>query len=109
MGRNKEKLRAMIRELGEAISDNLIQSDSVQNVLRRIKGQGYHVDLSLAIGVCLYKEQGEDKAGILPGKKTDQELKFEINEDDLAFLNSLRIKIDKEIKRSDREINRGET
>lgn len=109
MGRNKEKLRAMIRELGEAISDNLIQSDSVQNVLRRIKGQGYHVDLSLAIEVCLYKEHGEESTGILPEKKTDQELKFEINQDDVAFLNSLRIKIDKEINRIDREINRGET
>jgi hypothetical protein len=96
---NKEKLRAMIRELGEAISDNLIQSDSVQNILRRIKDEGYHVDLSLAIGVCLYKEQVGQR--LRASDESDQELKFEINEDDLAFLNSLRITLDKENKLGD--------
>ena len=61
MGKNKEKLRAMIRELGDAISDNLIQSNDVQNVLQRIKDHGYQVDLSLAIGVCLYKDHRDHK------------------------------------------------
>jgi hypothetical protein len=110
MGRNKEKLRAMIRELGDAISDNLIQSDDVQNVLQRIKDHGYQVDLSLAVGVCLYKdhkdheEHRHHKKGkiqtdsFLPEENADQELRFEINQSDLEFLNSLHIRIDKEIQ-----------
>jgi hypothetical protein len=109
MGKNKEKLRAMIRELGDAISDNLIQSNDVQNVLQRIKDHGYQVDLSLAVGVCLYKDHREQKdhkdrkeesqtASLVPEKEVDQELRFEINQSDLEFLNSLHIKIDKEIQ-----------
>lgn len=98
MGKNKEKLRAMIRELGEAISLTLVQSDNVQIVLKRIKEQGYHVDLSLAVGVGLYREGHEDDSDISAAHKenVEKELKFEINQNDLEFLNSLHIKIDKE-------------
>ena len=100
MGKNKEKLRAMIRELGEAISITLVQSDNVQVVLKRIKERGYHVDLSLAIGVGLYREDQGDGANISAVHEEDveKELKFEINQNDLEFLNSLHIKIDKESK-----------
>ncbi|MEW6381784.1 MAG: hypothetical protein AB1611_19585 [bacterium] len=96
MGKNKDKLKAMIRELGDAISDNLIQSNAVQDVLQRIKEHGYHVDLSLAVGVCLYRDQKEDEspsASCLP-EDADHELRFEINQHDLEFLNSIRIKLD---------------
>ncbi len=101
MGKNKEKLRAMIRELGDAISDNLIQSNDVQNVLQRIKDHGYQIDLSLAVGVCLYKEHRDRREGIpadfpMHEEETDQELRFEINQSDLEFLNSLHIKIDQD-------------
>ena len=98
MGKNKEKLRAMIRELGEAISITLVQSDSVQGVLKKIKERGYHVDLSLAIGVGLYREGVEDGSNVSAVHEEDveKELKFEINQNDLEFLNSLHIKIDKE-------------
>jgi hypothetical protein len=102
MGKNKEKLRAMIRELGEAISDNLIQSNDVQDVLQRIKDHGYQVDLSLAVGVCLYKaRKDKDEASTSSPryeKEAEQEIKFEINQSDLEFLNSLHIKIDNEIR-----------
>ena len=103
MGKNKEKLRAMIRELGDAISDNLIQSNDVQNALQRIKDHGYQIDLSLAVGVCLYKDHRDRKkenqpASFMHEQETDQELKFEINQSDLEFLDSLHIKIDKEIQ-----------
>jgi len=98
MGENKEKLRAMIRELGEAISITMVQSDSVQVVLKKIKDRGYHVDLSLAIGVGLYREGLGDGTDVSPLHEDDieKELKFEINQNDLEFLNSLHIKIDKE-------------
>ena len=98
MGKNKEKLRAMIRELGEAISITLVQSDNVQVVLKKIKDRGYHVDLSLAIGVGLYREGLGDGSDISPAHEEDveEELKFEINQNDLEFLKSLHIKIDKE-------------
>jgi len=106
MGEDKEKLRAIIRELGEAISNTLVESDSVQIILKRIKEQGYNIDLSLAIGVGLYRDR---QKGILNAsltthegthegahEDTGDELRFEINQKDLEFLNSLRIKIDRE-------------
>jgi len=98
MGKDKEKLRAMIRELGEAISITLVQSDNVQVVLKKIKDRGYHVDLSLAIGVGLYREGLGDGSDIYPVHEEDveKELKFEINQNDLEFLKSLHITIDKE-------------
>ncbi len=97
MGDNKEKLRAMIRELGEAISNTLVESDAVQIVLKRIKEQGYHIDLSLAIGVGLYKEQQQKSITFptAPEEDSEKELKYEINQTDLEFLNSLHITIDK--------------
>ncbi|MEW5801840.1 MAG: hypothetical protein AB1847_07005 [bacterium] len=96
MGKNREKLKAMIRELGEAISDNLIQSNAVQDVLQRIKDHGYHVDLSLAVGVCLYKDHLEEGLTASPVPEKKEELAFEMNQSDLEFLNSLGIRIDKE-------------
>ncbi|MGA1874881.1 MAG: hypothetical protein ACMUIA_04680 [bacterium] len=98
MGEDKEKLRAMIRELGEAISNTMVESDSVQIILRRIKEQGYNIDLSLAIGVGLYrdKQKGMLNASLTTHEDMGDELRFEINQKDLEFLNSLRIKIDRE-------------
>jgi len=99
MGDNKDRLRAMIRELGEAISNTLVDSDTVQIVLKRLKEQGYQVDLSLAIGVGLYREGKETSPNtslVAREGDPDNELKFEINQNDLEFLNSLHIKIDKE-------------
>jgi hypothetical protein len=102
MGEDKEKLRAIIRELGEAISNTLVESDSVQIILKRIKEQGYNIDLSLAIGVGLYRDR---QKGILNTSLTthegthedmSDELRFEINQKDLEFLNSLHIRIDRE-------------
>lgn len=97
MEKDKDRLKAMIRELGEAISNSLVESDSVQSVLKRIKERGYHVDLSLAIGVGLYREQQEDM-DLSPSHFSEDEnlLKFEMNQNDLEFLRSLHIKIDKE-------------
>lgn len=97
MGKNKEKLGALIRELGEAISGTLIQSNAVQVMLKRIKDQGYQVDLSLAIGVCLYGKEGEEDPITSSLPERDQELRFEFNQNDLEFLNTLRIKLDKKI------------
>ncbi|MCL6582171.1 MAG: hypothetical protein K6U11_00895 [bacterium] len=106
MGKNKEKLKAMIRELGDAISENLIQSNMVQDVLQRIKEQGYQVDLSLAVGVCLYRQEEEDSLSAsyylaeeessYRSEEEDDEQKFEfkINRTDLEFLNSLGLRFD---------------
>ena len=78
MGKNKEKLRAMIRELGEAISITLVQSDNVQVVLKKIKDRGYHVDLSLAIGVGLYREGLGDGSDISHVHEEDVEKELKI-------------------------------
>ncbi len=102
MEEDKEKLRALIRELGEVISNTLVESGSVQFVLKRIKEEGYNIDLSLAIGVGLYRQRQEDKEGFSLAEEDDREndkargMRFEINQDDLEFLNSLHIRIDNE-------------
>src|SRR2546421_435293 len=83
-----------MKELGEAINESLSDSESIAEVVARIKEGGYDIFLVLeaTIGVSKQGEHTTDKESLVSTLSTNADLK--ISDQDLKFLKSLRIKID---------------
>src|SRR6202142_3084562 len=92
-----------MKELGEAINESLSDSDQISEVVSRIKEGGYDIFLVLeaTIGVSKQGEKSSDKTSLVTTLSTNPE--FKINDQDLKFLKSLRIKIEEEKNEKDRQ------
>lgn len=88
------KLKALMKELGEAINESLSESEQISDVIGKIKAGGYDVFLVLeaTIGFNKTDEPAAAKGPVAVGKKADPE--FKINSQDAKFLKSLRISLD---------------
>ena len=84
-----------MKELGDAINESLSDSEQISEVVSRIKEGGYDIFLVLEATIGVSK-QGEksDKTSLVTTLSTNPE--FKVNDQDLKFLKSLRIKIDEE-------------
>ena len=91
-----QQLKQLMKELGEAINESLSDSESIAEVVARIKEGGYDIFLVLeaTIGVSKQGEHATEKESLVSTLSTNTELK--ISDQDLKFLKSLRIKLDKE-------------
>ena len=91
-----QQLKQLMKELGEAINESLADSDSIAEVVSRIKEGGYDIFLVLeaTIGVSKQGEKTPDKTSLVTTMSSNPELK--VSDQDLKFLKSLRIKIDEE-------------
>jgi uncharacterized protein (DUF302 family) len=89
-----QQLKQLMKELGEAINESLSYSEEIAEVVSRIKEGGYDIFLVLeaTIGVSKQGEKASDKASLVTTINTNPELK--VNDQDLKFLKSLRIKIE---------------
>lgn len=89
-----QHLKHLMKELGEAINESLADSEQIADVVSRIKDGGYDIFLVLeaTIGVSKPGEKTEDKTSMVTALTSNPELK--INDQDLKFLKSLRIKIE---------------
>jgi hypothetical protein len=90
-----QQLKQLMKELGEAINESLADSDAIAEVVSRIKDGGYDIFLVLeaTIGVSKPGEKS-DKTSLVTTLTSNPE--FKINDQDLKFLKSLRIKIEDE-------------
>ena len=90
------QLKQLMKELGDAINESLSESEQISEVVARIKEGGYDIFLVLeaTIGVSKQGEKPTDKTSLVTTLSTNPE--FKINEQDLKFLKSLRIKIDED-------------
>jgi len=90
------QLKQLMKELGEAINESLSESEQIAEVVARIKEGGYDILLVLeaTIGVSKQGEHHPDQAALVSALSTNPE--FKISDQDLKFLKSLRIKIDKD-------------
>ena len=86
----------MMKELGEAINESLADSEAIAEVVSRIKEGGYDIFLVLeaTIGVSKPGEKTTDKTSLVTTLTSNPELK--INDQDLKFLKSLRIKVEED-------------
>jgi pentose-5-phosphate-3-epimerase len=90
-----QQLKQLMKELGEAINESLSDSEQIAEVVSRIKDGGYDIFLVLEATIGVSK-QGEksDKTSLVTTLSSNPE--FKINDQDLKFLKSLRIKIEEE-------------
>ena len=91
-----QQLKQMMKELGEAINESLADSEAIAEVVSRIKEGGYDIFLVLeaTIGVSKPGEKSTEKTSLVTTLATNPELK--INDQDLKFLKSLRIKVEED-------------
>jgi hypothetical protein len=92
-----QQLKQLMKELGEAINESLADSDSIAEVVARIKEGGYDIFLVLeaTIGVSKQGEKASDKTSLVTTLTSNPT--FKVNDQDLKFLKSLRIKIDEDV------------
>src|SRR5712691_5541039 len=89
-----QQLKQLMKELGDAINESLADSDSIAEVVSRIKEGGYDIFLVLeaTIGVSKPGEKSTDKTSLVTTLSSNPELK--VSDQDLKFLKSLRIKVE---------------
>ena len=92
-----QQLKQLMKELGEAINESLADSSQIEEVVARIKEGGYDIFLVLeaTIGVSKQGEKSGDKTSLVTTLTSNPT--FKVNDQDLKFLKSLRIKIDDEV------------
>ena len=97
------QLKQLMKELGDAINESLSDSEQISEVVSRIKEGGYDIFLVLeaTIGVSKQGEKSSDKTSLVTTLSTNPE--FKINDQDLKFLKSLRIKIEEEKNDADKD------
>ena len=97
------QLKQLMKELGDAINESLSDSEQISEGVSRIKEGGYDIFLVLeaTIGVSKQGEKSPDKTSLVTTLSTNPE--FKVNDQDLKFLKSLRIKIDIEEDKRDKD------
>ena len=89
-----EKLKPLMKELGEAINESLSESDQIAEVISRIKAKGYDVFLVLEATIG-FNRRDEESAGKPASSPRTSEVEFKINAQDQKFLKSLKISVDR--------------
>jgi hypothetical protein len=85
-----EKIKQLLRELGTAINESISGSDDVNKQIQRIRDEGYNLYVVLDATIGLNR-QDEPEAPTEIVVKSDKEIQFRININDLALLRSLGI------------------
>jgi hypothetical protein len=87
------RLKGLMKELGEAINSSLSDSDEIAEVISRIKAGGYDVFLVLEATIGL-NQRDEDAVERRPLKTSRSPADFRMTSQDVKFLKSLRIRVD---------------
>ena len=90
-----DKLKQLMKELGEAINESLSESEPIAEVISKIKAGGYDVFLVLEATIGFNRRDEEPSASrpfIAP--TPGREVEFRINAQDQKFLKSLKISVD---------------
>ena len=83
-----QQVKDLIQKLGEAIHESVSESESIADVVREIREQGFDVLLMLeaTIGLNHIEDEEEAEAGA-----TEEAVEGPFTRNDLSFLKSLRI------------------
>jgi len=90
-----DKLKPLMKELGEAINESLSESDQIAEVISRIKAGGYDVFLVLEATIGFNRRENEEDASKCAPSSRTSEIEFKINAQDQNFLKSLKISVDR--------------
>ena len=89
-----DRLKQLMKDLGDAINESLSESEQIAEVIARIKAQGYDVFLVLEATIGFNKLVEDEPSvahPVVAGPNSEAE--FKINAQDLKFLKSLRISV----------------
>jgi len=91
------RLKSLMKELGDAINNSLSDSEEISEVISRIKAGGYDVFLVLeaTIGVNQRGEEVVEKRAVRTPRSSGG---FQVTSQDMKFLKSLHISVD-DVKR----------
>jgi hypothetical protein len=81
--------KKLAEEVGTAINESVQQSPSVAAAIERLREAGFEMELTLKLEIGL-RPQGDDEHDQLRGES------FELTDEDLRILRSMKIKIDPE-------------
>jgi hypothetical protein len=87
-----DRIKQLLRDLGTAINESISGSDDVNRQIQKIRDEGYNLYVVLDATIGLNKEdepQSEVPAVVMV--KSDKEIQFRININDLALLRALGI------------------
>lgn len=103
-----QRLKQLMKELGEAINESLAEAEPIAEVISKIKVEGYDVFLVLEATVGFNRREDEQpkpelvRSGKASAVTPDLDLK--VNAQDLRFLKSLRISLDE--SKEAKDVNR---
>jgi hypothetical protein len=89
-----QRLKSLMRELGEAINNSLSDSEQIAEVIARIKAGGYDVVLVLEATIGFHER--DEATDPTPVNDQRSAADFQVTSQDVRFLKSLRIKVDYE-------------
>lgn len=98
-----DKIRRMLKELGEAINESISGSADVNDHIQRIRDEGYNLFVVLDATIGLDREGDEESATDSDGNaiapvKRKKDVQFRIDVNDLSFLKSLGIDPTRKVK-----------
>lgn len=90
-----DKLKGLIKELGDAINDALSQSPEINDAIQNVRDAGYDVVLALEATIGFNKKAaGEPESTTTTPPAASTEGKLKVTSQDLKFLQSLKISIE---------------
>ena len=89
MSRHNEQVKNLIQKLGEAIHESVSESETIAEVVREIREQGFDVMLMLEATIGLNQVEQDTAEG-----PTEEAVEGPFTRNDLNFLKSLRITTD---------------
>lgn len=100
-----DKLKQLLKELGDAINESISASSYVNDQIQKIKDEGYnlYVFLDATIGLNRDDEEGDPKpvaAKLItaPPSRAEGEVQFRIDFNDLTFLRAVGIDPTRKVK-----------
>jgi uncharacterized protein (UPF0335 family) len=92
----EQRLQKLMKELGQAINESISDSEQIAEVIAKIKSGGYDVFLVLEATIGFNKREEEEEtkqSSLVNFRKVDPD--FKVSPQDMKFLKSLRISIDR--------------
>jgi len=89
-----DKIKQLLRDLGTAINESISGSEDVNRQIQKIRDEGYNLYVVLDATIGLNRDDGEQpqpETSTEMTVKSDKEVQFRINVNDLALLRALGI------------------
>ena len=94
-----ERIKQLLRDLGTAINESISGSDDVNRQIQKIRDEGYNLYVVLDATIGLNKEEeSQSEVPAVITVKSDKEIQFRININDLALLRALGIDPTRKVK-----------